>query len=78
MYPPQLVAPMKADLTSVGFQELLTAEDVDNFISNAEGTTGDDQLRMWLCSWGGPSGCESSLVAQRSEARQPGDGFCGC
>lgn len=39
MYPPQLVAPMKADLTSVGFQELLTAEDVDNFISNAEGTS---------------------------------------
>ena len=39
MYPPQLVAPMKADLTSVGFKELLTADDVDNYMANAEGTT---------------------------------------
>ncbi|MFB9295597.1 BrxA/BrxB family bacilliredoxin [Persicitalea jodogahamensis] len=39
MYPPHLVAPMKADLTSVGFQELLTAEAVDNFMTNAEGVT---------------------------------------
>ncbi len=30
---------MKADLTSVGFQELLTAEAVDNFMTNAEGIT---------------------------------------
>lgn len=39
MYPPQLVAPMKADLTNVGFQELLSAEDVDNYMQNAKGTT---------------------------------------
>ena len=39
MYPPHLVAPMKADLTSVGFQELLTADAVDNFMQNAEGVT---------------------------------------
>lgn len=39
MYPPQLVAPMKADLTEVGFKELLTAEDVDNFFATAKGTT---------------------------------------
>jgi putative YphP/YqiW family bacilliredoxin len=39
MYPPQLVAPMKADLTSVGFKELLTADDVDNYMEGAEGTT---------------------------------------
>ncbi|WP_373512199.1 BrxA/BrxB family bacilliredoxin [Persicitalea sp.] len=39
MYPPHLVAPMKADLTSVGFQELLTAEAVDNFMTDAEGIT---------------------------------------
>ncbi len=39
MYPPHLVAPMKADLTSVGFQELLTAEAVDNFMEKAEGVT---------------------------------------
>ncbi|WP_247231777.1 BrxA/BrxB family bacilliredoxin [Telluribacter sp. SYSU D00476] len=39
MYPPQLVAPMKADLTTVGFQELLSAEDVDNYMQTAKGTT---------------------------------------
>ena len=39
MYPPHLVAPMKADLTSVGFQELLTPSDVDNFIANQQGTS---------------------------------------
>lgn len=37
MYPSELVAPMKKDLTSVGFEELLTAEDVDKTLKN-EGT----------------------------------------
>ncbi len=39
MYPPELVAPMKEDLTSVGFNELLTAEEVDNVLTQKEGTT---------------------------------------
>lgn len=39
MYPPHLVAPMREDLTSVGFQELTTAEDVVNTMENAQGTT---------------------------------------
>lgn len=39
MYPPHLVAPMKAELTNAGFQELTSAEAVDNFMKNAEGTT---------------------------------------
>lgn len=38
MYPPELVAPMKEDLTSVGFEQLTSAEEVDNKINNAEGT----------------------------------------
>ena len=38
MYPPELVAPMKKDLTTVGFQELLTPAEVDSAI-NQEGTT---------------------------------------
>lgn len=37
MYPPELVAPMKTDLTGVGFEELITADDVDQAISS-EGT----------------------------------------
>lgn len=38
MYPPHLLVPMRQDLTSVGFQELTTPEEVDNAMQNAEGT----------------------------------------
>ncbi|MBS1623648.1 MAG: BrxA/BrxB family bacilliredoxin [Bacteroidetes bacterium] len=39
MYPAELVAPMKADLTGVGFKELTTAADVDTAMADKEGTT---------------------------------------
>lgn len=38
MYPPELVAPMKEDLTSEGFQELHTANDVDAVLNEKEGS----------------------------------------
>ena len=38
MYPPDLVAPMKEELTSVGFSELTTAEAVDSVLNKEEGT----------------------------------------
>ncbi len=38
MYPPELVKPMREDLTNVGFEELHTAEAVDAAIAK-EGTT---------------------------------------
>ena len=38
MYPPELVAPMKEELTSVGFEELLTADAVDKALSPDSGT----------------------------------------
>ncbi|MCW3124064.1 MAG: hypothetical protein JWQ38_3556 [Flavipsychrobacter sp.] len=38
MYPEQIVAPMKAELTSHGFKELLSAADVDNTLKQ-KGTT---------------------------------------
>ncbi|WP_435315486.1 BrxA/BrxB family bacilliredoxin [Cellulophaga fucicola] len=38
MYPAELVKPMREDLTSVGFEELFTAEAVEKVV-NAEGTT---------------------------------------
>jgi putative YphP/YqiW family bacilliredoxin len=38
MYPEQIVAPMKAELTNHGFRELLTPTDVDNTIPQS-GTT---------------------------------------
>jgi len=39
MYPPDLVAPMKSDLTTVGFEELTTAAAVDAAVRDAKGTT---------------------------------------
>lgn len=39
MYPEELVAPMREDLTSVGFNEFKTAEEVDNHLSDHKGTT---------------------------------------
>ena len=38
MYPPELVKPMKEDLTAVGFDELLDADAVDQAIQNNKGT----------------------------------------
>lgn len=38
MYPPELVAPMKRELTEVGFEELVTPDAVDKAIT-ASGTT---------------------------------------
>ena len=39
MYPEQLVAPMRTDLTSAGFAELKTSEEVDNYLKTKKGTT---------------------------------------
>ncbi len=38
MYPEEMVKPMKAELTDAGFQELYTAQDVDNVLAK-KGTT---------------------------------------
>ena len=39
MYPEQLVAPMRSDLTSVGFKELKSTADVDGELKEQKGTT---------------------------------------
>jgi putative YphP/YqiW family bacilliredoxin len=39
MYPAELVMPMKAELTGNGFEELLTAEEVENHLTDHKGTT---------------------------------------
>ncbi|MBS9525183.1 BrxA/BrxB family bacilliredoxin [Litoribacter ruber] len=39
MYPEELVAPMRSELTEVGFQEFRTADDVDNHLKSHKGTT---------------------------------------
>lgn len=38
MYPPELVKPMRSELTSKGFEELRTAEEVDGALSNKDET----------------------------------------
>ncbi|MBL0308420.1 MAG: BrxA/BrxB family bacilliredoxin [Bacteroidetes bacterium] len=38
MYPQELIAPMKADLAQVGFEELLTPADVDTALKPDSGT----------------------------------------
>ena len=38
MYPEQLVAPMRTDLTSAGFTELKTSSEVDNYLKSNTGT----------------------------------------
>lgn len=39
MYPEQLVAPMRTDLTSAGFKELKTPEQVESELTSHQGTT---------------------------------------
>ena len=39
MYPEHLVAPMRAELTSLGFEELKTTTEVDAVLKDAKGTT---------------------------------------
>lgn len=38
MYPPELTAPMKADLVNAGFEDLSTPEQVDALLQGQEGT----------------------------------------
>jgi putative YphP/YqiW family bacilliredoxin len=38
MYPEQLVAPMRTDLTSAGFKELKTSDEVDQYLKDQKGT----------------------------------------
>ncbi|NMM50499.1 BrxA/BrxB family bacilliredoxin [Marinigracilibium pacificum] len=39
MYPAELVAPMRAELTDIGFKELRTAEEVEQHFAENKGTT---------------------------------------
>ena len=37
-YDPRLVQPMREELTAIGFRELLTAHDVDDFMAKKAGS----------------------------------------
>jgi putative YphP/YqiW family bacilliredoxin len=38
MYPPQIVMPMKEELTTAGFKDVTSATEVENLIKNTKGT----------------------------------------
>lgn len=54
MYPEQMVAPMRAEMTSVGFQELKSADEVNNTIPNSQGTV--------LCFINSVCGCSAGTA----------------
>jgi putative YphP/YqiW family bacilliredoxin len=47
MYPQDMVTPMQAELTASGFQDLHSAEAVENAMK-AEGNASCSELCMWL------------------------------
>lgn len=69
MYPPEFVAPMKADLTTAGFEELKTPEQVDQALSST-GTV--------LCMVNSVCGCAAGAarpgvkLSLQGTARRPG------
>lgn len=69
MYPEELVKPMKADLTSIGFEELLTAEDVDNHLGDREGT----KLLVFnsVCGCAAGTARPGVIAAVQSSAKKP-------
>jgi putative YphP/YqiW family bacilliredoxin len=48
MYPQDMVIPMQAELTTAGFQDLHTAQEVENAIKAEEQPS--SKLSLWLCS----------------------------
>jgi putative YphP/YqiW family bacilliredoxin len=54
MYPEQMVAPMRAEMTSVGFTELKSADEVNNTIPKADGTV--------LCFINSVCGCSAGTA----------------
>jgi len=67
MYPETLVNPMKAELTSSGFQDLTTAESVDNALKN-EGTVLMVVNSVCGCAAGA---CRPGVKASLDNAKKP-------
>ena len=59
MYPEEMCKPMREDLTSVGFIEMKTPEEVENILNKTEGTV----LVMVnsVCGCGNETGCKTNL-----------------
>ena len=69
MYPADLVMPMKADLTDVGFKELTNAAEVDAALQNQSGTT----FLVINSVWGSAAGSARPAVqdAVKTSAKLP-------
>ena len=52
MYPTELTTPMKEELTSLGFEDLTTPEEVDNIIENTDGLLLLVVNSVWGCAAG--------------------------
>jgi putative YphP/YqiW family bacilliredoxin len=60
MYPQDMVTPMQAELTASGFQDLHSAEAVENAMK-AEGNASCSELCMWLRCKNARPGAKMSL-----------------
>lgn len=68
MYPSELVAPMKEELTDAGFQELLTPEDVDTLLPQ-KGTT--LLVINSVCGCGAASARPGILMSLKAAGKKP-------
>src|ERR1700722_7330514 len=67
MYPNELVAPMKADLTQVGFEELLTPADVDIALTQTPGTVFLVFNSVCVCAAGAARPAVKKAVAEATK-----------
>lgn len=69
MYPEQLTAPMKLELTNVGFKDLKSADETSNLISNNKGT----MLLMVnsVCGCAAGSARPGVIMAVKNSSKKP-------
>jgi len=75
MYDPVMVQPMREEVTDIGFQELLTTEDVDNNLDNLEGTALVFVNSVCGCAAGGARPALRMALAQDG-VKKPGKLLC--
>jgi putative YphP/YqiW family bacilliredoxin len=71
MYPAELVAPMRADLTEVGFKEFKTAEEVENHLNSHSGTT--LLVINSVCGCAAGAARPGVKLAVKASAKKPGN-----
>ncbi len=69
MYPEELVAPMKGQLTEVGFEELTSADDVDSHLKDHKGTS--LMVINSVCGCAAGTARPGVLLALENSAKKP-------